>query len=325
MRGSPPPPFSSRPFSWGRRTPKGAGLSSRGAATYAGARGRISLDKGCALGASWAVQVKHDGVYVELTTNDRGEIFECYSRAGRRVETDLLGLRTGVPHSRLVGELTAMTERGQEEVDRLGYQRCYLFDALLLEGRRLTSEPYRLRRDALMRAAAREWAKPGHGYDWVTDSLGRSHDVQTGRYRKRIPQGWRRLPVVEQRPAFQAEELWADHVASGAHEGLVFVRLDAPVGARSAKRKCKPVDDIDAVVVSQGNRAAMVETTHGQFAVGTGKISYLPGTVVTIRYEGWYTTGLPRFPRIVRTRPDLAAPSHCCDTVGLSLVCPQES
>lgn len=284
--------------------------------TYAGARGRVTLDKGARLGADWAVQVKRDGIYCELATDYAGRVDAAYTRTGRRVRTDLLGVQTGMPLSRLAGELTAQTERGRQEAAQLGYQRCHLFDILAYDGIELASHPYRWRRDLLLRCAAEEWSRPGCGYHWYHDRRGRARDPESHRFVERdAPRGWRRLPIVEQRPAHQAPQLWDDLVETGTAEGLVFVRLSAPLGVRASKRKCKPVRTMDCLVVSCGRRYATVRGGCGAFRVGTGKMAYLPGTVVLVSFEGFYLDGTPRFPRITGTRPDLTVSSVPYDTV----------
>jgi hypothetical protein len=98
--------------------------------------------------------------------------------------------------------------------------------------------------------------------------------------------------------------LW-DRAQVGQVEGLVAVDLDAPIGRRRAKLKCKPTASIDAVVVATGKGAARVSWRgHSFVASAVGRQLEL-GQVVEIAVDGWYERSVqPKFARIVRARAD---------------------
>ena len=104
----------------------------------------------------------------------------------------------------------------------------------------------------------------------------------------------------------RAGELW-DRAVAGELEGTVIVALDAPIGRRGAKRKVKPVDFLYCVVVEvdKGGAGLRIRGTEDWFSVGT-PTGLTVGDLVEVAHEGWYSTGWPRFPRIVRKRADLA-------------------
>lgn len=274
---------------------------------YVGATGRIQRAALGELDARWALQPKVDGIYAEATTDAGGWITKVVTRTGREWKTDLVGVQTALPCSVICGELTASTEWGMQRRDEQGFDSMHLFDIVVANTRCLRDEPYRQRRDRLMMAQDRA-RRVAERAPWSEDPSGNAHDLDTGRFVRRIPAAWERLPVVRQYLPRQAESAWADEVWSGHAEGLVAVRLDAKVGQRSSKRKCKAPTTIDALVLSTDARVAVLRCSSGVFTVSArGSFTPLPGTWVEVAVEGRYINGNPRFARLVRPRPDMAA------------------
>jgi DNA ligase 1 len=134
-------------------------------------------------------------------------------------------------------------------------------------------------------------------------------------------------PVAQKRLAAEAEldALLASVVAAGG-EGLMLHHAAAHYrsGRSEALLKVKPHDDTEARVVAQlpgrGKYAGMlgallVEAPDGRrFRIGSGfsdaQRAAPPaiGTLVTYRYNGTTSTGLPRFARFVRVRDEPAPP-----------------
>ena len=291
----------------------GAAVDFRGARRshdYAGATGRIELPRVRRLSAArYVLQPKLDGAYVRVHLDRRGRVSAIYTRTGRQLGPelvgDLLGAFIGWPHSQLIAELDAWTDRADAEVARRGYRRLHLFDAVRSGTRYLGHESYATRRDHLRRMRA-EVEELGRDKPWLIDDQGHAHDPRDGRYVRGAPKGWRLAPVVEQYPLTAADDLW-QRAEDGELEGFVAVALDAPIGKRGAKRKCKPVHTLDAVVEQvDGRRCVLRERgTERIFACGCPP-DLEPGAVVEVGYElrGF---GKPRFPRILRRRPDLMA------------------
>lgn len=274
---------------------------------YAGAVGRLSLDDALRLDRRrFALQPKIDGQYVRISLDARGCIARLFSRTGAIVPAgDLEGAFIGWPHSQLVGELEAHTESGNRAAARRGYRCIHLFDCLRSGGVYIAGEPYRTRRDHLLRMQS-EVVNLGLDAPWLRDARGDFHSPATGRYIRPVPHGWRRAPVVEQVRSDRAGELW-DRIMGDGGEGLVAVALDAPVGRRGAKRKIKPVEHLDCTVVSRGPSVATVEYGGQIFAVSIrGHAGAQVGSVVEVAHEGWYERqAVPRFPRVRRVRDDL--------------------
>jgi hypothetical protein len=271
--------------------------------TYAGARGRLEL-AAAPTSSRFAVQPKHDGQYAVAHTDRAGAIFAVTARSGREISTDLVGVDTGCPWSELVGEYSGHTEAGRRRAAHHGHDDLVVFDASRLDGRRLDAEPYRARRDLLYRARGR--AMDVDDRPWSDDRSGNAHDA-SGQFCRRIPVGWRRLPIVEQQPARELENLWADQVGQGDVEGIVVVDLEAPIGRRGAKRKIKPLRDIDATVVRVGRRRATLHwlAAGKLFTVGTASKRLSVGQIWAVTHDGFYDDGTPRFARLQRHRYDL--------------------
>jgi len=281
--------------------------------TYAGAKGRIDLDT-IARDRRLAVQPKIDGCYAELELDAAGRVAAVRSRTGRAIGADLHqldGELLGAPHSVLVGELEAHTEAGIRAASALPRARphVHLFDVLQVGRIPVGDLAYSHRRDALRRMRAEleaaDLARP-----WTRDRTRRAHG-DSGRFVVALEHGWRRAPIVEQWPAHRAGQAWREVVELGGGEGLVAVRLDAPIGRRGAKTKCKQSHDIDCVVAEVSHSTArMVWTAAGRsFLVARAARAARDvevGQVWTVRSDGWYDDGAPKFPRLTSIRRDLA-------------------
>jgi DNA ligase-1 len=132
------------------------------------------------------------------------------------------------------------------------------------------------------------------------------------------------VPVPQQR-AGTAEELQAllDRTVQGGGEGLMLHRGRAAyrAGRNDDLLKVKPYDEDDARVIRQlpgkGRHAKrmgalLVETREGKrFKLGSGfsdaERDHPPaeGAWVSFRFNGLTSSGLPRFARFLRVRPDL--------------------
>jgi hypothetical protein len=282
------------------------------ATDYAGAAGRLPLERAAELGRSWVLQPKVDGCYARAHLDRRGRIERVLSRAGAEFGRDLvghlLGAFVGWPDSVLVGELEAHTEAGNRAAAARGWRALHLFDCIRAGGRYLGREPYRTRRDTLWRMQS-EVVNLGCELPWYEDDHG-ARDRASGRWCRAVPTDWRLTPIVAQRPAARARQAWREWGPDAGAEGLVAVNLEAELGARGAKRKVKRTDTLDAVVVATGQGALTVEwagriVTVAAGAAGDARIRL--GEVVELACEGFYDSSLPRFARLVRRRTDLAA------------------
>lgn len=246
----------------------------------------------------YCLQTKADGCYAEVHTDDSGAVRRILSRSGADLMggEDLIGVRAFSGRAILVGELEAHTERGCRDRDDRGWANVHLFD-LVAPG------SYRERRDALWRGQSAITCDASD-LSSRSDASRRYHD-EDGRFCSRpAPLDWRRFPIVPSLPVSAAADLW-DMAREDVIEGFVVVDLEAPIGRRNAKRKVKPVDSIDCVVVDASADVARVKTFGKSFIVGCRGLSLSPGDVVEVCHNGWYATGEPRFPRIERKRPDL--------------------
>jgi hypothetical protein len=281
-------------------------------ADYCGAVGRLDISKVVRLSPrDWAIQPKEDGMYIHLTTDERGRVANVLSRSGtvlpRSQVGHLIGQRVNAPHACLAGELLQHTERGNAERDRLGYSPVRLFDLIRTCGRYVGRLPYRERRDLLRKGET--WAiDQSAPLPYKLERDGHARDKRSGRFCEARPTDWRLCSVVEQYAPARAGELWEQAMA-GVAEGLVAVNLTAPIGRRGAKRKAKPVFDLSAVVLSVDRTGAVLRILGREtiFAVGVSATAaeISPGDIADIEHEGWHGTGVPRFARLVRVRPDL--------------------
>ncbi len=281
---------------------------------YCGARGCIELADVLELGPRWAVQEKVDGSLAHVYLDGRGRIERLLSRSGRPFGAELAGHLVGAfvgwPGAVLVGELEVWTEAANRAAEERGYRVVHLFDAIRGEGGRyLGREPYRVRRDALWRSQS--WAAQERGRGaFEVDAAGHAHD-RLGRFCRPVPRDWRLTPIVDQAAPAHAQALW-ERASVGQAEGLVVVALDAPIGRRGSKRKCKPGSEREAVVVAVDRKAAILDWRGIRFAVSARRrgLELAPGAVVSFRHEGFYErSNVPRFARITRRRPDLEARS----------------
>lgn len=250
----------------------------------------------------WAFQPKIDGGYATVTTDANGAILSAISRSGRRWSLlDLKRIRT-LPSAVLCCEIEQHTEAANEARRTRGYSLLHVFDAISLGGRELQAATYAERYQAITRAIAQQEVEQG---EWF-NAAGR-HRGESGRYRSAPPVDVRRTPLVPMlRGVAGFDELWTTYVERAQGEGLVAVRLDAPMGKRGAKRKIKTTDTISARL-SPGDPSGKSAFVH---VYGQSILVAMPGwaafgDVVDIAHNGFYNTGEPRFARVVRQRSDL--------------------
>lgn len=258
----------------------------------------------------YALTVKHDGAYAEVQLGTRGEIAAVVSRTGQRLHgaDELEGIIAGPPHSTLVGEFTGHTEAGIAEAAARGHPVIHLFDCIRLDGQPLARLPYAERHGALYRAQS--WVESRHeqrDQSLRTDANGAAHGDR-GRFARFAPRDLRRLPITPLHRGRAAASELLDRIDADGLEGAVACDLTAPAGRRGAKLKIKRIDTIDGTVLRSDQGASVVrarvlyprprdlEFTVPGFAE--------PGAVIEVRHLGWYTSGLPRHPSIVRERTD---------------------
>jgi len=278
---------------------------------YAGAAGCISLAEIKALGAAYSVQPKHDGCYSLITFDRTGSIGSIIMRSGdlapASIRQDFAGVRWA-PDSVLVCELEAWTEAANRLAAGRGYRIATILDAQRVSGRDVTRAPYRERRDAVFRAESL-LVQDDDDRPWVPDASGRAHDPTTGSFVRPVPRSWRRLPIVEQRPARAAEALWDDFVGRDGGEGICAINLDAPIGKRGSKLKCRASSVLDATVVRLSPSHAELRWAGGTFIVSRlSKIGadLSVGALVECKHDGFTERrGEPRHARLVRVRRDL--------------------
>lgn len=284
-------------------------MTRAGLLDYAGAGARLTPAAGLALPhTSWAWQPKIDGVYARVTLDSRGRVLRVMSRSGVPIPqaADLVGILAGPPDSVLHGELEAHTEAGNRAAATRGWAALHLYDCTRVDGRTLERDPYSTRYGALHRMqAAMACEGCDRRVDWLDDATGRHHAAASGRFMSAIPRDLRRFPIVPMsRGKSAAEQLWRSHVEVGGGEGLVAVRLDAPLGRRNSKRKIKSTDTLDAVCVSASRGGSTLVYAGRTFIVGS---VCEVGAVVEVAHDGWYERdATPRFARVVRRREDLA-------------------
>jgi hypothetical protein len=277
---------------------------------YAGARGRrLAIGAALELGAGWGWMPKIDGVYLRITTDRTGRIVTLLQRSGRPlVGTDLIGVATGVPDAVLHGEGEAHTEAGRRAAAARGWPAIHLFDVSRVRGRAIDREPYAARYARLHVYQALAELGGRHNW-WTVDDQGDAHDG-AGRYCRPAPRDLRRCPVVPLvRTRAAAEQLWRDHVELAGGEGLVAVRLAAPLGVRRCKVKVKATDTIDCRVLECRGGVALLAWGGGTFTTSArGRWSTLrPGALVEVAADGYYEAGAtPRFARIKRLRSDIS-------------------
>lgn len=265
--------------------------------SYAGATKAVTLAEAKRLDGRWAVQRKHDGIYVQAHLDAQGRLCRVLMRSGAEVSRQyaghLYGALLGSPHADLVGELDAMTEAG-EAAARVGPRRLHLFDLLHTGVRSTVREPYAARRRELEAMLARV-------AELAPDD---SHVPAPWRkYRDPVPPGYRLCPVVAQRPMSELADAWEQVLAEDL-EGIVLVDTAAPVGARSCKLKLKPIDQIDAEVVHVSRTTVTVRWRDHYVNVNRSKLCPSVGEVVSLHHNG-FQGSIPRHARIVAARRDL--------------------
>jgi len=272
---------------------------------YAGAKGRIDIMKALSLNPKkYRVQEKKDGMYVSVLTNKKGEIKQILSRTGRSLDHDFRGVKIFNGQAEFHGELEGHTERGNQDAIERGYALIHLFDITM-------DAPYRDRLDALHRGQA-EIANPDN-IKWFgernpnakvrRDLRGCLRDVNNNKFVSNVPMDFRRFPIVQTSGIQTVSDLW-DQAQADQIEGAVICNMDAMMGQRGGKRKLKPEDNMDCLVLSAGTKTALVKTFGCEFLVSCIGKKLIPNDVVEVRYNGWYKSGQPRFPRIVRKRFD---------------------
>jgi hypothetical protein len=200
--------------------------------------------------------------------------------------------------------LDTHTEAGIAARTVRGYALLHLFDCLALDGRSLDALPFADRYGALHRGQAiAEQAPDSRIRRFKIDHRGDAHGPD-GRYILDLPRDTRLTPIVPLHRGRGAIARTYEEVIAAGGEGVVVVALDAPLGKRGSKRKCKPVTTIDAVVVASDRGAATVVYRGRTFNVATMRQPQ-PGEVVELQHDGVYASGEPRHARVTRVRHDL--------------------
>lgn len=274
---------------------------------YAGAVGRATLTGAARLGASYALQPKHDGCYATAILDGTGRVAEVRARSGKLISPrihQLAGDVIGAPWSIVVGELEAHTQAGKRAAasNPDGRPRLHLHDCIQVGTQRVAELPYRQRRDALLRS----WAQLGTDHPTSADDTGRHHDA-AGRFTAQQLAGWERARPVPQWPTSSLDSVWADVVDRQGGEGLVVVALDAPMGRRGSKQKLKPIDTLDCAIIRVSARTVLAHWAGAglAFVVQRGGQDVQAGELWAVAHEGFHDDGLPKFPRLVRPRCDL--------------------
>jgi hypothetical protein len=298
---------------------------------YAGATTRVPVEKGLTLDPTkWSWQPKIDGAYARVVTDRAGRIATVMPRGSNRLskysETGhssyanffakdldgILGMATGLPDSVLFGELEACTEASVAARERRGWAKLYLFDCGRWCGRSVAAEPFSARYGLLHRwqANVETYGEVPREDWWTVDAEGDAHGP-AGEYVRPVPRDLRRLPIVPlARGPGAGAELWRQHVLKKRGEGIVAVRLDAALGKRAVKLKIKATDTYDCPVISyQGTGCAVIKfrgVTATVSARGRWAHTFEVGDILEVAVDGFYKSGMPRHPRIVRVRRDLA-------------------
>jgi hypothetical protein len=282
-------------------------------ADYPGPRGRLAIDAALKLDPRrWAAMPKADGVCARVRLDQRGRIASVLSRNGRALPEarDMLGIVAGPPDGVLWGELDAHTEAGNRIATERGWRNLSLFDVSRYAGRDVAGLSFGERYGLLHRAQAELECDGRARKAAALEGRGGRQFSASGQFARPVPRDLRRLPILPlARGPGALEQLWAEHVERAGGEGLVAVRLDAPLGKRGAKRKIKATDTLDCVVLACAGGAATLSWRGYAFAVSArGRWSALrAGQVVSVQHDGWYESGVqPRFARLVRERPDLS-------------------
>lgn len=276
---------------------------------YAGARGRLDIARVSRLSARrYCLQPKLDGCYAEVECDSAGVVVAVRSRTGRELPEgrELLGIRAMPSACILAGELEAHTEAGVRAAAERGHRLVHLFDVVARPDRTVADLSYAQRRDMLWRGQS-TLAGDVSELSSRRDRWGMYHDRHGKFCPTPTPLDWRRFPIVPSLPVSAADELW-DQARADALEGFVVVDIEAPLGRRNAKRKVKPIDHLDCVVVRAEPTVARLRTFGREFLVSCKGLELLPGDCVSVSHNGWYSSGEPRFPRVERKRTDWQSP-----------------
>lgn len=296
-------------------------------ADYAGANGRIDIARGLDLAPDrYGFMPKIDGAYSEIHTDQDGRIRMVLARNGNDLAEQLpefIGMRIGLPGAVLQAEAELWTEAARRNRKARGYTALHLFDVSRYKNEYVARQPFASRRSLLSR-----WQDEAQSMRSVREvPFGdRWRARRSGKIIRPAYENLKFLPLVPLvLGAGGAADLWRNHVEYGGGEGLVAVRLDAPMGKRSSKLKLKKTHTIDCVVIDRDRSCATLLWAGNVFAVacsGRKNEAIKAGDVVEVLCEGVYeeadstTAGrrrrdsvaarmTPRFPRIVRVRPDL--------------------
>jgi len=278
--------------------------------SYTGPQSRLALSRASKLGRNWLLMRKIDGCYVEVHTGDDGAITRLISRTGREYRDAnalaMLGCVIMPGRSVLCGELEAHTEAGLAAAAARGYPLVHLFDALKIGGIQLADAPFAERDAALWRAWTANADRQGADRHWYDDRKGRAHKPGQWGCCKRVPLGYKRAPILETYGTHRLGELWDDVVLPGHAEGLVAVNRTAPVGPKRAKRKIKPHDTMDCIVLELFPKRILLRSFRGEFTCQWRGKRLHRGQVVAVRHDGFYADErTPRFPRVDRARLDI--------------------
>jgi ATP-dependent DNA ligase len=111
----------------------------------------------------WAAEVKRDGCWCEIRTDENGIIQKLIGRSGLEfggdVVSGLKGLRTPWPNTVLVGELETATEASTKVFQKVGYRRVWIFDTTILLGYEVHPLEYDTRRK-LLEASFKQFSGP---------------------------------------------------------------------------------------------------------------------------------------------------------------------
>ncbi len=274
---------------------------------YAGASSKLTPSALAKLGPAFMVQPKIDGAYCHLHLDATGQIARVTSRTGNDYTgasvDGLIGQFVGYAGAVLIGELTAHTTSGNLDAKTFGARRVHLFDmAFGADTRPLAHLPYSERRAELFRMQAAVDAF-GPGQSWRQTRTA-PQSKRSGRFCRKTHRGTALTPIVPQVRAQAASELW-DQVKAGTIEGLVAVSQNAPLGRRGSKRKCKLDDTIDVLILGHDARLAGYLYGSKEYTVTRGKCKAQKGDMVSLKHNGFYPSGEPRFARIERIRHDL--------------------
>jgi len=293
---------------------------------YAGANGKLKSLGDLSEKKRYAIQPKIDGAYGELYIGATGRVEKIIGRSGKALECvqarSLINVFGGRPGSIYCGELETHTEAGLKAARDRGFAKFHIFDAKKIGNKRIGDLPQWRRRDLLFQHWTAAAIAAGADAPCSDDSNGRAHD-DLGRFAKRRPFAWRRLPIV---PEYRADiaGVYGSLIRDG-FEGGVIIDRDATLGRRRSKLKLKPIDSLDCEVVETGTKKCVLiyhaeawareMISAGMNVIGSEVVHFVTsplnyslsiGDIVSVAHNGHYESGVPRFPRIIGVRGDLA-------------------